>query len=55
MSSTEDEVVCKLKQEYQPRLMPAKAVCSLVSLALEMEKVNAEEVESVRYRKDMLE
>jgi hypothetical protein len=47
VSSTETEIVFKLKQEYRPILMPAgKAVNSLVSLSLDGE-------EKVVYHKDM--
>jgi hypothetical protein len=50
VSSTEEEIVFKLRQEYRPKLMPAgKAVNSLVSLALE--KVDGQE--EVVYHKDM--
>lgn len=49
VSSTDSEIIFKLRQEYQPRAMPAKAVDSLVSLALE--KVDGQE--KVVYHKDM--
>jgi hypothetical protein len=50
VSSTDKEIVFKLRQEYRPKLMQAgKAVNSLVSLALE--KVDGEE--KVVYHKDM--
>jgi len=53
VSSIEGEIVFKLRQEYQPRGMPAKAVDSLVSLGLEKEVVGGKEVERVKYHKDM--
>jgi len=50
VSSSDKEIVFKLRQEYRPKLMPAgKAVNSLVFLALE--KVRGEE--RVVYHKDM--
>ncbi|KAI9746388.1 MAG: hypothetical protein M1818_000101 [Claussenomyces sp. TS43310] len=49
VSSTDSELVFKLRQEYKPHLLPAKAVNSLVSLAL----VKEDGVEKVKYHKDM--
>lgn len=49
VSSTESEIVFKLRQQYRPRLLPAKAVNSLVSLAL----VDEDGIEKVAYHKDM--
>ena len=50
VSSTDKEIVFKLRQEYRPKLIPAgKAVNSLVSLA--PEKVDGEE--KVVYHRDM--
>jgi hypothetical protein len=50
VSSTEKEIVFKLRQEYRPKLMLAgKAVDSLVSLGLE----SVEGEEKVVYHKDM--
>ena len=47
VSSTPNELVFKLKQEYTPRGLPvSRAVCSLVSLALD-------EQGKVKYHKDM--
>jgi len=55
VSSTEHEIVFKLRQEYRPKLMPAgKAVDSLVSLRLERGGVGGGELEEkVVYHKDM--
>jgi len=51
VSSTTDEVVFKLRQEYKPKPSPAsKAVNSLVSLKLEKD---GEGKEKVVYHKDM--
>ncbi|KUJ11424.1 uncharacterized protein LY89DRAFT_594503, partial [Mollisia scopiformis] len=51
VSSTSDEIIFKLRQEYKPKLSPAsKAVNSLVSLKLEKD---AEGLEKVVYHKDM--
>lgn len=51
VSSTTDEVVFKLQQEYKPKPSPAsKAVNSLVSLKLEKDE---EGKEKVVYHKDM--
>ncbi|CZR60303.1 uncharacterized protein PAC_10199 [Phialocephala subalpina] len=45
VSSTSDEIVFKLRQEYKPKLSPAsKAVNSLVSLKLEKDGAGAEKV-----------
>lgn len=50
VSSTSDEIVFKLRQEYKPKLSPAsKAINSLVSLKLEN---NVEGQEEVIYHKD---
>lgn len=50
VSNTDKEVIFKLRQEYQPRLMPtSKVVDSLVSLALE----KIDDKEKVVYHKDM--
>ncbi len=50
VSSTDKEIVFKLRQEYRPKLMPAeKAVSSLVSLALE----RVDGGEKVVYHRDM--
>jgi len=50
VSSTDEEIVFKLQQEYRPKLMPAgKAVNSLVSLALVKEGGE----EKVVFHKDM--
>jgi len=50
VSSSDKEIVFKLRQEYRPKLMPAgKAVNSLVSLALE----NDGGEERAVYHKDM--
>lgn len=53
VSSTDSEIVFKLRQEYKPRLLPSKAVNSLISLGLTKEVINGEEVERVKYHKDM--
>jgi len=53
VSSTDDEIIFKLKQEYKPRALPSKAVNSLVSLGLGKETIDGEEVERVKYHKDM--
>ncbi len=50
VSSKDDELVFKLRQEYKPRLIPAKAVNSLVSLSLIKDEKGAERVS---YHKDM--
>ncbi|TID20221.1 hypothetical protein E2P81_ATG07521 [Venturia nashicola] len=49
VSSTDSEMVFKLRQEYRPHALPAKAVNSLISLAL----VKEGDVERVKYHKDM--
>lgn len=49
VSSTDSEIIFKLRQEYQPHALPAKAVNSLVSLALVKEGGE----ERVKYHKDM--
>jgi hypothetical protein len=49
VSSTDSEIVFKLRQEYRPHALPAKAVNSLVSLAL----VKEGSEERVKYHKDM--
>jgi hypothetical protein len=51
LSSTKDEIVFKLRQEYKPKLSPAsKEVNSLVSLKLEKD---SDGLEKVVYHKDM--
>jgi len=50
VSSTDDELVFKLRQEYKPRIMPSKAVNSLVSLSLVKDEKG---VDRVTYHKDM--
>lgn len=53
VSSTDDELVFKLRQEYRPHALPSKAVNSLVSLGLTKETIDGKEVERVKYHKDM--
>lgn len=49
VSSTDSELISKLRKEYQPHALPAKAVNSLISLAL----VKEGDIERVKYHKDL--